>query len=104
RYNSAGTQTAQPTGTPNIFLLYYKYTSYSYIFLDHLGKANILLGDGHVFSGTMGEIYNNCGYAEINKTSAVHIIYRWPTYLKAAYGASESECDVTVLTKTKLMQ
>ena len=69
-----------------------------------MNKANILLGDGHVFSGTMGEIYNNCGYAEINKATAVHTIYRWPTYLNAVYDAPTDTADVTTLTKTKLMQ
>ena len=102
--NSTATKTDQPTGRPYIFLLYYKYTFYSYIYLDHMNKANILLGDGHVFSGSMGEIYNNCGYAEINKTTAVHTIYRWPTYLTGPYDAPTDEGVCTVLTKTKLMQ
>ena len=69
-----------------------------------MNKANILLGDGHVFSGSMGDIYNNCGYAEINKTTAVHTIYRWPTYLTGTYDAPTDTGVCTVLTKTKLLQ
>ena len=105
--NSTTTQTNQPTGRPYIFLLYYKNKFYSYIYLEHLGKANILLGDGHVFSGSMGDIYNNCGYAEISNSESTKgkvTINRWPTYLNAVYDAPTDTADVTTLTKTKLMQ
>ena len=102
KYYSSVTQTAYPTGTPYIFLLYYKLTFYSYIYLDHMNKANILLGDGHVFSGSMGDIYYNYGYAEINKSTAVHVIKRWGTFLNASYGASEDTCDVTELNRPQI--
>ncbi|MBR4674231.1 MAG: DUF1559 domain-containing protein [Victivallales bacterium] len=107
KYYSAGTQTSYPTGTPYIFLLYYKYTFYSYIYMQHLGKANILLADGHVFSGSMGDIYNNYGAPDVSASTSTYgkvTIYRWATYLDAAYGASEDSCDVTVLPRTKLLQ
>ena len=96
----------EPTGCPYIFLLYYKNAGYSYIFTEHLGKSNILLADGHVFSGTPGEIHGNCGFASISAATSTYgktTIYRWSSYLVSVYDAPKDDLDVTLLPQTKLL-
>ncbi|MBQ9368708.1 MAG: DUF1559 domain-containing protein [Victivallales bacterium] len=93
-------QTDYQGGTPYPWLLYYKYKFYSYIFAEHSGKANILLADGHAASGKSEEINSQYAWAEINFTSGVTKIYRWPTYLEGAYGNTVFK----LLNKTLVMQ
>ena len=79
-------QTDYQGGTPYPHLLSYKYKFYSYIFAEHSGKANILLADGHSASGKSEEINSLYGWAEINFSTGVTRILRWPTYLEGSYG------------------
>ena len=93
-------QTDYPGGTPHPYLLYRKYTFYSYIYTQHGGKANVLLADAHVASGTMGEINGSFGYPEINKTTGVTKIYRWPSFIEGPY----DNVTFKLLEKTLVMQ
>ena len=97
--NSADTQTTKPTGTPSVYMLYKKASSYSYIYAEHAGTANILLADGHVFNGTPKMIHQDFGYAQIDKDTGTAVIYRWPTYL-----LSSDSTNITTYTKTKLLE
>ncbi|MBR4674230.1 MAG: DUF1559 domain-containing protein [Victivallales bacterium] len=93
-------QTDYKGGTPYPHLLYYKYKFYSYIFAEHMGKANILLADGHAASGKSEEINSQYAWAEINFSSGVTKIYRWPTYLEGQY----DNTIFKLLSKTLVMQ
>ena len=93
----------EATGCPYVFLIASVNTGYSYIFTQHLGKSNILLADGHVFSGTPGEIYSNFGYANVAFTTGVTTVNRWPTYLVAEYDAPQDGLSVTVMPTVKLV-
>ena len=83
-----GAQTANETGTPMVCLLDYKYSNYSYIMTQHSDRANILLADGHVASGTSTNINTSYGWANINFTTGVTYIRKWPTYLEGQYAAA----------------
>ena len=88
-------------------MLYNRDRFYGYIFPDHLKKANVLLADGHVYSGTAGEIYDTVGFANVSNganTKGVVSIYRWPTYLIGQYGAPEGEAEVVKYAYTQLMK
>ncbi len=93
-------QTDYQGGTPQTFLLYYKYKYYGYIFAEHSGKANILLADGHAASGKSEEINSQYAWAEVNFSSGVTKIYRWPTFLEGSYGNTTFK----LLSKTLVMQ
>ncbi|MBR4674687.1 MAG: DUF1559 domain-containing protein [Victivallales bacterium] len=83
-----GFQTKYESGTPYVYLLYYKYSTYSYIFPQHLNNANVLLADGHVVSGSAENINSTYGWADINFTSGLTIIRRWPAFLQGVYGGA----------------
>ena len=101
--NSTSTTTSYETGHPYIFMLYYAYANYSYVFTEHLDKSNALMADGHVLSGTSGDIHGNSGYAQIDG-NGIATIYRWPTYLVAKYGAPKDSVELTMFPKTQLMK
>ena len=93
-------QTDYQGGTPHPYLLYKKQSFYSYVFTEHSGKANVLLGDGHVASGTMGEINSTYAFPDINKTTGVATIYRWPAFIEGEYG----NVTFKLLSKTLVLQ
>ena len=104
KLKASDTQTAYETGTPYVCLLYYRYKFYSYVLTEHLGKANVLLADGHVFSGTPGDINSNFGYARIDSGKGTVVFYSWPIYLSAQYGAPMDSVDVTMYPQPVLMK
>ena len=74
------------TGSPYTNLHTAKRGNYGYIHTIHQEKANVLLGDGHVASGTHGSIYSDFAFPYVDN-NGICIIRTWPTYLLAPYGA-----------------